>query len=363
MENQPVSSNSFIEACLKDSPTTHSGVETDHEPFLNYISNTEFSFDEKSRLYNSLVALVKAKYPFDDALQERADRFLNDLEPEWGQEDLADQLVTDLVPSSGESHSEILASILTLLSSPHSTLKTAAMSFLNETTRFCSLQNRYRLVESDIVTKLLTTVQPHTLPIPANEEIVDKLITIIVNCLQLSIPFSLKKIGVTAAVEKYNHREIVLQKVVIPSSQFMTFLISTRYILNGDLLDSFMDLLTTLLEIGPFHRPTLEYVLGSPIAMAFSSCLSIVEDNGCLWTTLSFIHSSLREWTEEGPEVVQSGKRTMQALFSEGFEDTLEQKMKHNKGGNYVHGVVTNCHFISEFLGSNVERPQWLHRQ
>ncbi|KAK2941773.1 hypothetical protein BLNAU_23321 [Blattamonas nauphoetae] len=128
---------------------------------------------------------------------------------------------------------------------------------------------------------------------------------------------------------------MILQKAVTPSSQFLTFLISNRYQLHGWLLDYFMTLLRSLLEFGPFHRPTLEFVLASPIVMAFSSSLSSIETDDRLHNTLETINNSLTEWKKEGPEVVQSGKRVMQALISEGFEDTLEQMMKHEKNGLY----------------------------
>ncbi|KAK2939900.1 hypothetical protein BLNAU_25194 [Blattamonas nauphoetae] len=56
--------------------------------------------------------------------------------------------------------------------------------------------------------------------------------------------------------------------------------------------------------------------------MAITSCLSYVEDDDDVWTLLNNIKDSLREWKNYGPEVVQCGQRMMQALFSEGFEDT-----------------------------------------
>ncbi|KAK2944198.1 hypothetical protein BLNAU_20867 [Blattamonas nauphoetae] len=41
------------------------------------------------------------------------------------------------------------------------------------------------------------------------------------------------------------------------------------------------------------------------------------------------------EWKTEGPEVAQSGKLMLQALISEGYEDTLEQKLLNNKNGHF----------------------------
>ncbi|KAK2961055.1 hypothetical protein BLNAU_3823 [Blattamonas nauphoetae] len=44
----------------------------------------------------------------------------------------------------------------------------------------------------------------------------------------------------------------------------------------------------------------------------------------------------------------------MQALISEGFEDTLQQMVMYRKGTNYGLKIVESCHFISNFLGMNV---------
>ncbi|KAK2942892.1 hypothetical protein BLNAU_22188 [Blattamonas nauphoetae] len=185
--------------------------------------------------------------------------------------------------------------------------------------------------------------------------ILEQLIWIIDTSVDLAHPGSLRVLGITAA-DIFSHLEMIFQKVVLPSSQFVTFLISNRNNLYGDLFNSFMVLLTVLLRICPFHRPTLEFVLASPIEMAFSSYLSFIENDSALCLPLNDINYSLGEWTEEGQEVSQSGKRMMQALFSEGFEDTLEQKLLNDKNGKYGRSVDDKCQSISQSLGLNVKK-------
>ncbi|KAK2961663.1 hypothetical protein BLNAU_3461 [Blattamonas nauphoetae] len=355
MEEESAALNKTNDFCLNHFPEPRWSIDTFQEPFLYSNTNSELSFDDKSSIYNSLVALVKTKYPFGDPLQDKVIRFLKSLGPQWGRQDQANQMVTDLVPSSGGSTSGFIDSIVVLLSSPHSTVVDAALSFLFKTLYHSSPAIQDCLVESDLISNVLATVQPHTLPISGNEEIFDKLVNIIQNSAILASPLSLFGLGVTAAVEKSNHREMILQKVVIPSSQFVTFLISNRYILNELLLNSFMALLCAFLEMGPFHRPTLEFVLASPVAMGFSDCLSFIEYGNCLRNILINITLSLEKWKREGPEVSQSGKRMLQALFSEGFEDTLEQMIrKKNKG--YGSSIDEFCHSITQLLGLNVKR-------
>ncbi|KAK2942484.1 hypothetical protein BLNAU_22595 [Blattamonas nauphoetae] len=299
-------------------------------------------------IYCSLVALVKAEYPFDNILQDKAARFLGSLEPRFGDHDSTAKLVTELVPSSAGSTSGFVTSILTLLSSPYSTVIEATFSFLFQATLLSTPTIRCRLVKPDLVTTILATVQPHTRQISENEMIIKNLITTLVILADIATISYLRRHDITAAVDMFNLREIVFQKVVIPSSAFVTFLISKRHIFSGALHICLVRLLTTLLEIGPFHRPTLDFVLTSPIVMVFSSNLSFVEDEKLLWITLNVINTSSAEWTKEGPEVAQSGKRMMQALFSEGFEDTLEQILKHK-----TDGIVEECGSVSTYMDAS----------
>ncbi|KAK2957856.1 hypothetical protein BLNAU_7290 [Blattamonas nauphoetae] len=334
-----------------DSPST---IVVNNEPFLHFDPNSKLSFEDQSTIYNSLVSLVKESYHFDNALQERAVQFLNDLEPKLDDEDRGDRLIMDLVPSSGKSHSDFSESSLTLLSSPHSTVVEATMSFLFEATSNSSPKIQDRLVESDLVSKVLTTVQPHTLPIAGNETIFDKLLFFIDPFINIAEPYYLEKLDITAAVDKYNLREKIFQKTVLPISPLVTFLNTNWHILNEDLLFSFMILLIRFIDKGPYHRPTLEFVLASPIGMTLSTYLSSVKDNHRLFTLLFNINESLEDWKTEGAEAIQSGKRMMEALISEGFEDTLEQMMMNDKSGDYGVLVVIACCNISKLLGANV---------
>ncbi|KAK2954213.1 hypothetical protein BLNAU_10868 [Blattamonas nauphoetae] len=163
------------------------------------------------------------------------------------------------------------------------------------------------------------------------------------------------KLGIPASVDACNHRDIIFQKVVLPSTPFLNYLCRNRRSLNETLSNSLMVLLGTLLQIGPFHRPTLEYVFSSQIVLAYSSCLSSVECWNPLCTTLSDLIFSLREWKEQGAEVDLSGKQIVQALFSEGFEDRLEQMLMNSTCGLSDIYAVKDFHTISQLLGAFVK--------
>ncbi|KAK2950209.1 hypothetical protein BLNAU_14895 [Blattamonas nauphoetae] len=346
MAEEPDSLKASDDTLSNDSPDSPSVIRFNEESYLNFDENSELSFDDKAAIFSSLVALVKAEYPFDDALQDRAARFLQNLGPKWNKQDAA-QLVTELVPSSDGSCAGFVASIVTLLSSPHSTVVTAAVSFVRETTTRASAEIRCRLVDFDLITKVLATVQPHTLPITGKETIFENLNWIIFYCLEPASASSVGDLSTTEAVEQFDHLEMILQKVVLPSSQYVTFLITNRHVLNRDLSSGLTLLLVRFIRICPFHRPTSEFVLASPIAMALSYFLSSFEFNILIWTVVININDSLREWKREGREMIQFGKRMMQALFSEGFDNTLEQMLMNNRGGDYGRGIVTFCRTLS----------------
>ncbi|KAK2959994.1 hypothetical protein BLNAU_4877 [Blattamonas nauphoetae] len=354
------SDNACLDGC-HESPST---IKPEEEPFLIYDSSTELSVKAKSKIYNSLVALVKAGYPFPDNLQNRAAQFLNNIEPWLSQKERATKLVTDLVPSSASSPSGFIDSIVFLLSSPHSTVTAAALSFVYATVQTSSYAFKDRLVESDLIPNVLETVQPHTQPISGNEEIISNLITIIEHFVTFASPSYIRNINLADAADIFNRREMIFQKVVIPSSEFVTSLISNRFILNEDLFKSFMNLLHLFIEISPYHQPTLEFVLASPIVIAITSCLSFIEDEYRFCLTLeTIINATIDDWEDECPKVEQYGKRMMQALSSEGFEDTLEQILMNDKNGVFSPSVVDDCLQLSQLLGSNKPRRIWLYRQ
>ncbi|KAK2958854.1 hypothetical protein BLNAU_6103 [Blattamonas nauphoetae] len=324
------------------------------DSFLSYDMNSELSSENKSTVFCSLVALVTQEYPFTNALQFRATEFLKLLEPDWTDEGLTDKHFTDLVPLSNGSPSGFIQGILTLVACPHSSIVAAALTTFRRIVEFSPDAVRLRFVEADLVSNLLASVQPHPQPISGSAKNIDLTIRIIVSSLYLSYSSCLRQLGITAAVDQYNHREMIFQKAVIPSTQYVTYLISNRFHIHEDLIRCFMNLLDALIPIGPSHRPTLEFVLASPIAMAFSSCLSVVESRQSIWKTLANIDDLLRELKTQDKKVIKSGQRMIQSLISEGIEDTLEQKLKHIKDGVYNIRIGVDCCSISRFLGSNV---------
>ncbi|KAK2961597.1 hypothetical protein BLNAU_3395 [Blattamonas nauphoetae] len=323
--------------------------------FLYFDPDADLWVGYKSRIYCSLVALVKEGYPFDEALQDRAVHFLKKLEPTWKQSEQEARFVIDLVPSSTGSLSEFIESILTLLSSPHSTVVAATISLLKLVLISSSLSVRLRFLEADFFTNVFATVQPHTLPMSGNEILHTNLVETLTHHLLLSTKSLISNIGIRTAVDLPYHRDLVFQMVVLPSSQYLTFLCSNRHLVDPLLFTNFMDLLCTLIRICPYHHPTLGFILASPIVMAFSSCLSSIEDISHLNRDVTSFCDSMIDWNRQNTEVVSFGALVIESMFAYGFEDSLEQLMKHTKKGIYGNTVSIDCHTISSLLGWNVE--------
>ncbi|KAK2942550.1 hypothetical protein BLNAU_22537 [Blattamonas nauphoetae] len=354
MHNETVALIAATDTRLNDSLESSSIKTTSHEPFLTFDPTQSWPFSYLSRMFRSLIALVKAQYPLDNALQDKAVRLLKRIDPNWNQHASA-RLVTELVPSPGCSPSGFIESITTLLSSPYSTVVSAAFSLLRPTIVSSPLIVRRDLVESDIIPKVLATIHPHTLPISGNEKKFDDLVTIITQGIKCALPSDLWTLNIKTAGDRLNLRKMIFQKVVQPSSRFVMFLITNRSVLSGDLLFSFVYLLCKLLHISPFHPPTLEFVFSTPIVTALSNSLAFSESNPRNVSYLIIIEQSLKEWQYEDSKVAKSGKRVTQAQFSEGFEDHLEQLLIHHKGDSGLDVGVKSVS-ISQLLGSNVKR-------
>ncbi|KAK2942814.1 hypothetical protein BLNAU_22262 [Blattamonas nauphoetae] len=338
-----------------NSPLT---VKPVHEPFLNFSPNSELSFEDKSTIYCSLVALVKDEHPFCNALLDNASLFLESLEP-FGKDrgSAAVKLVTDLVPSSTGSAAGFVESILSLFSSPDVNLVSTALQFLSRVLSISTPATRLLLVDSDLFTNLFVIVNPHTLPLSGNGRIADKLIWNIKDLLELSFPSTLRELEITAATDQDNHREMIFRKLVIPSSQFQSFLISNWNAPIPGFFRSTIIMLGTILRIGPFHLPTLEFILASPIVRVLISSLHRQEE----WNALTSIESSLKGWKAQDSEVLKSGKRIVQAMFLEGLEDTLEQTRMYGEDRPSHRFIVDMCHSVLMFLGANESEPPYPH--
>ncbi|KAK2954021.1 hypothetical protein BLNAU_10984 [Blattamonas nauphoetae] len=267
-------------------------------------------------------------------------------------------IVADVVVDVDGSPDGFVESILTLLSSPHLSVVAPALSLLRILLSESPRVNLFYLLSSGLINKSFIIVRPHTLPISGNETIINDFIILLINTTHYASPYSIHSLDFAAEANIWYEREIIFQKVVLPSYQFVIFLISNRYILDGDLFSNFMDLLGRFKIICPFNRPTLEFLLASPIVIVLSSCHSFVEDKFVNGYILEAFQISLKIWNEHGRAVTQSGKRMIRSLIHEGFEDTFDQKLMNNPHDEDYYDIVEECVSILKLQGANVEYPE-----
>ncbi|KAK2955470.1 hypothetical protein BLNAU_9517 [Blattamonas nauphoetae] len=203
-------------AFSNNSQESRSITDTLLKSVLKYPSNSRLTFEEESTIYNSLVALLKMGYPFDNALQDRAVQFLKYFTPYFGNRQRSEKFVTDLVHSSAGAPSGFVESICTLLASPFSAVIAETMQLLFISTKEMYAPIRYLLVASDLISRTITAFQPQTRPISGNEEIHSRLAGIINNVIIIADPSWLRSHMITGPVDICGiHTDLVLGALIM----------------------------------------------------------------------------------------------------------------------------------------------------
>ncbi|KAK2959072.1 hypothetical protein BLNAU_5867 [Blattamonas nauphoetae] len=328
-------------------------IDPDCVSLLKKYSRQDLSFEDESQLFNSLVSLIKAQYPFDDALQDNIVYFLTRLEYHLGGSKSRSHYLTYLVPDGKGTSSGFIDSMITLLSSPHTKIVAAALSYSTHIFYGLSPSIRLRFLNNYSLSSFITLIHPHSLPIAAHSALHNDAVHFIEVCLALANPGSYSS-SFTSVVEQHNCSELIFHKVLVPSSQYLHYLCQNRHILSGDLLNYFVLLLGRLRLIGPYHIPTLQFVLSPQINLTNHSFLLTVENESVHTNYLAYIRYSLEERGVKYPEMVaRSRKQIRQALMAGGFEDRFEQALRSNKVRDRDEWYSFNCISIARFLGLN----------
>ncbi|KAK2941928.1 hypothetical protein BLNAU_23164 [Blattamonas nauphoetae] len=315
-------------------------------------------FDPNSELtFSTLVTLVENGYVFDDALQDKAVDLMKGLEKDLtAEKSLAEKLFAALVPSSTASLYGFGDSICILLSCPYPKIVGAAMSDVSLTFVEWSQHNRMRLVKTDLVSKILSALRPHLLPIWGNEQVFQDLIWVLNFSLELGHPDYLEENKITRSSDMHNHYAFIFEKVLQPSSEYLVFLCQNRSRFTSEnTFTSIVNIMAQIVTTSPFHAPALDFVLESPITFAVPSLLSSSD-----WETtqLGFVitnDTSLPLWKKHSRKVVESGKQIFGSLFSEGYGDTLEQMMLKVADSQFGGMTVEHSLSIARQLGGNVK--------
>ncbi|KAK2947076.1 hypothetical protein BLNAU_17999 [Blattamonas nauphoetae] len=139
----------------------------------------------------------------------------------------------------------------------------------------------------------MSSFHPENLPIAAHSALHNDIVKFLNMCLNLAIPDKYNPHSPPSAVDQPKICELIFRKIIVPSSQYLLFLFQNWYLLSGDVLSSFFDLLNALLQIGRRHVPTLQIMLSPQILLTIANVLSFIENNAAKLYYIDYIRLSL----------------------------------------------------------------------
>ncbi|KAK2960084.1 hypothetical protein BLNAU_4967 [Blattamonas nauphoetae] len=294
--------------------------------FLDSVIHPAMPFEDKLSMFRSLLAMVKADFPFDDALQSKAV--------------LSPHGFTD--------------SIEILLSTPHQRIVLATLSFLHYTIVSITFGRLIHLIDTDLIHRIHTALQSHALRVSSQEQIFIRLNWILTFVVSHVDPDSLRSLHLSSTSEINTLREQIFQKVIVPSSLYLHTHIKNRAFFPSTSSSSFLDLLNILVWISVYHLPSLKLAISLPIPFTFARSFSFDDTDWPIRRFLWSFSGSLTEWEEEGGEAKQNGAKLMQALWSEGMLDELELLLMDGNVGRPANVADQPTEQILNLLGRNV---------
>ncbi|KAK2952712.1 hypothetical protein BLNAU_12361 [Blattamonas nauphoetae] len=117
--------------------------------------------NDQSKMFTSLVSMLKEGQSLDDSLVEKIILFLKQMSHSL---DADSKVILCLLPStSAESMHSFLTTITVFLSSSKHTIIAAFLEMLNSLLNRCSSQMHLALVKADLIPRLITTLNPQSL--------------------------------------------------------------------------------------------------------------------------------------------------------------------------------------------------------
>ncbi|KAK2953997.1 hypothetical protein BLNAU_11099 [Blattamonas nauphoetae] len=246
----------------------------DCSPFLNWDEKETGSEVEKTVVLRSLIATLKLQPSFDVTLETKAVKLLESVIP-YDRES-ADASLESFGLTTDDSLASFTQSIGVLLSSPNRAITITAMKMLEILFWSCSPKIRLALVNADLIPLLINNLNPQSLSITETADIHINLMVIISRSLRLSTPEDLRQLGIEDDFNQQADHETVFQQVLAPSEQYICHLcVNRNSIIDGEQSTYFLELLARLLEICPYYKATMEFILTMPSrSMVATVCFS-----------------------------------------------------------------------------------------
>ncbi|KAK2955276.1 hypothetical protein BLNAU_9828 [Blattamonas nauphoetae] len=299
-------------------------------PFLNWRVQNNPSESKNAVVFRSLVATVKSQTSVDVSFEAQAVKSLKSVKP--NDEESADAFLSSFVSSTDESLNNFVQCIMVLISSTSRAITTAAMKMLDSLLQDCSAKVYLSLVKADLIPEIVITLNPQTLSFDEGVDIHISIMESIRRSLWRATPDGLADLGIEDSDEQQAVLETVFKHVLAPSAKYIWHLCMNRYsIVDADMSNEFMILLTRILEISPSHQPIMDFVLHIPVVLTIPSCLTAFEDGFLIWHSLRSMILIQREWNKKRGVERQMGKTVLQMLRMEGIEDVVEAQLQHDK--------------------------------
>ncbi|KAK2945714.1 hypothetical protein BLNAU_19384 [Blattamonas nauphoetae] len=307
---------------------------------------------EASSFFWALANFYAIGNSLDEAGTERFCSFLEIIKPRFKSLFTSEQILTELVPLRDRSCQGFAECLVPLLICPNQQIVFSTLDFFQETIYTSSPQLHYAFVRTGFFTLLPPAFYEqahHVLPRP-----VLLFADILNRCLDFVSPFEIDEISQACGVTQYAIRHDAFINVVQPLAPLLkSFSRNKLQFVDNNSSRHLPSLLNTLIQLSPFHSPTANFVLSSPICFLITSSLVFFESNKLQSEFLTAITNSVSEWPRLKPNQRQSSKGLLSQLKAEGLFDILSLYPIHTTSSQDVQDSVLFSAKLIGLLGGN----------
>ncbi|KAK2944987.1 hypothetical protein BLNAU_20105 [Blattamonas nauphoetae] len=344
--------NYFSGSTRSSVPSPQLPFSRDCSPFLNWGNKRKESLRKKVIVFRSLVATVKLQPALDVSLEAKAVEFLQSVY--WHSSDSPTVFLNSFGQTTDESSTDFVHNIVVLTSLPSHAITTAAIELLYDLLTLCTTKCLLALVKADLISQLITSLNPQSLSFAETCDIHITLMDIIPTSFRLTTPNGLTLLTIKDRDEQEADCETVLKRVLVPSEKYICHLCVNRYsIVDGELSYTLLKLLTLLLDLCPYYQPTMDFVLHLPVCLTIPSCLTFFENESPIWVFLDFMHYFQQRWNITWGEGRQMWKAILRMLRMEGLDDVTEENQQNDQDEEGESIVVESIEWNNQ-LGMNV---------
>ncbi|KAK2942593.1 hypothetical protein BLNAU_22487 [Blattamonas nauphoetae] len=269
------------------------------EPFLSWEATTPRRTFVYSSVFISLVRMIKTNFQFDEILEAKAVDFLKHYQEEIFEASKS-TLFSNTFGSNDDPASSFFDCILVFVTCSMRSVAEMGFEVLTEAVCHAIQQNGIRLIRLNIIPRILNIFQPfaHTLSSWIDNH--TRLLSLIRASLRRF--YSVQTLNHSDDLMKMIVRDMIFDKVAVPSSQYLDFLSQNSV----------------------YHQQAMDFVLSSRIPLILSNATSFLETDTSVDDYLFYVGLTPDPW-DDTPADIPRRKRLKRELKTEGLCDTVEQ--------------------------------------